>query len=390
MARLTVGASWRALIATLLALFAVPASAAETPAWQGVWQGTIGTLPVRVCLDRHDYDASGGGFGAYYYTRHLRLITLEQQGDSKSWAEASDAKAGERWRFDTVTQALLTARWTQGARSLPVRLTRAEAVATDEQPCGSMAFNRPRLTAGRVTTTRASKDGATYWRLAYVPGSQFADSVTLETFALDGRTPAIARVNAVLGRVLPGDPAKSDWFECLAGNLNFNARDGDYQQTVAPEMITPHWLTASHDINYYCGGAHPDGGVNARTFDLDAGTEVDLNDWLAASAVKSERFEGSTDVSRTLTPAFRAFVLARWKPEEAECREPVTEAESWDIGLTRQGLAFTPELAHVVAACAEPILVGFDRLAPWLGPHGRNEVARFRRSLGQGARVDRR
>ena len=51
---------------------------------------------------------------------------------------------------------------------------------------------------------------------------------------------------------------------------------------------------------------------------------------------------------------------------EAEWREPVAEAEFWDIGLTRSGLAFTPGMPHVLAACANAMTVPWAALAPFL------------------------
>lgn len=57
-------------LGTALVLAAAPAQA-QSPApstWQGVWRGTIGQAPVQVCLDRD--------FGAYYYLKHLKIISL--------------------------------------------------------------------------------------------------------------------------------------------------------------------------------------------------------------------------------------------------------------------------------------------------------------------------
>lgn len=366
----------RALAPFVVALLATPAFAQDAPVYAGVWQGTVGDLPVRVCLDRHNYEKAGGGFGAYYYLRHMRLIPIEQQADSRAWNEnPNEGKPPlAQWLFDTVSPTLLTARFTQGSRALPVRLTPAGRIGSDEQPCGTVLFNRSRLPAVKVKSTTATKDGVAYTKLALVLAPQFAD-VSVETFALPGRTRAIARVNALLRGDLDKDPEHSDWFGCIAGQLNNHGSDGDYGQAIEPTFITPHWLATSDATGFYCGGPHPDDDQTSHLYDLDAGAEVDLYSWLGAKAIERD------GQSTPLRPAFRDFVIARSGPIEAECREAIATQDYWDVGASRIGLAFTPSLPHVMSACKEPILVRFDRLAPWLSARGRGEVARFRASL---------
>ena len=46
------------------ALFSAPAAAQSTAGgFAGVWQGTLGAQPVRVCFNQREW----GTFGAYYY-----------------------------------------------------------------------------------------------------------------------------------------------------------------------------------------------------------------------------------------------------------------------------------------------------------------------------------
>ena len=77
-----------------------------------------------------------------------------------------------------------------------------------------------------------------------------------------------------------------------------------------------------------------------------------------------------------MTPAFRKFILAGWKAEQAECREGIERADFWDIALTRTGFGFTPSLAHVEQACTETIAVPFTRLQPWLSVTGKAGIIR--------------
>src|SRR4030095_12522938 len=57
--------------------------AAPPASWEGVWQGTIGTLPIHICLNNTPYMNQG----AYYYDAHKTLIRLDLSEDGKEWLE---------------------------------------------------------------------------------------------------------------------------------------------------------------------------------------------------------------------------------------------------------------------------------------------------------------
>lgn len=135
-----------ALIVALLG--AAPALAkddwqAPPPPWEGVWRGTVGTLPVHLCLDTTPSRSTG----AYYYDRHRSLIRLELSDDKASWIEKSpDDRAGPRWQVAAQGTDGLTGSWTDGKATLPVQMRRIGPTSADfKGPCGSMEFHRPRL-----------------------------------------------------------------------------------------------------------------------------------------------------------------------------------------------------------------------------------------------------
>ena len=80
------------MLAPLAAIAAVlaPADSAELA---GVWEGTVGSLPVRACFVRRDW----GTFGAYYYLSQRRLIPLD--GDE---GEASDGALSIKHRLPKI------------------------------------------------------------------------------------------------------------------------------------------------------------------------------------------------------------------------------------------------------------------------------------------------
>ena len=350
---------------------AVPTHAAEGPAWQGVWQGTIGRLPVRACFDDKDY----GSQGAYYYTRHQRAIPLEQlERGGLVWAEEDGRDARRpRWTF-TTTGRVLAGTWRHGRTSLPFRLTRMPRPKPGESACGSLSFNQPRLQRSSIATARARIDGVGYTKLAFRPGPRFP-GVEIATFALDRPGPAAQRINRLLREPLRETGIRSDWFQCMTASLGATARDGDYHVAIEPTLVAGRWLAVRQYQEGSCGGASPFNSTVSRTFDLGTGTEIDLHGWLNSRAVARDR---NAEKLTALRPAFRQFILAGATPQDAECREIVRTTDYWDIGLRRTGLVFAPSLPRVAQACGEHILIPFNRLRPYLSPQGVAGVAALR------------
>src|SRR6185503_11391200 len=143
------------MFAPLLALAAAAAPPADLA---GIWEGNVGTLPVRACFVQRDW----GTFGAYYYLSRLRLIPLEvEEGAAGAFREGGDTQ-GPRWRIESADAARLSARWTSGGRTLPVRLRRLAGGEGEEGACASLAFHAPRLAGVRTVAARAAKDGVDY------------------------------------------------------------------------------------------------------------------------------------------------------------------------------------------------------------------------------------
>ena len=69
------------------------------------------------------------------------------------------------------------------------------------------------------------------------------------------------------------------------------------------------------------------------------------------------------------------MVLAGWKADDAECTDAIKTDEYWHAELTRTGFVFTPELPHVAQACGEDFKVPFAKLAAYLSPEGKKQIA---------------
>jgi hypothetical protein len=356
------------MIGALLALAAAGAAPAGLP---GVWEGTIGGLPVRACFA----DRQSGAFGSYYYLSRKRAIALSpEEGRDGIFYEGNGAPADQpRWRIESAGGDRLTGRWTGGARTLPVRLTRVTGDFGEEGPCGSLAFHQPRLDGIRVVPARASVEGVAYTKLALDHGGRFEAS--LETFALDGQSEAVRRINAALGRALAGSPPQ--WFQCIQDSLAQSAFEGSFDESLVPAMISRRWLSVATHWDGFCGGAHPSSANAHRLFDLSSGAEVELLDWFGDEAVKRERLEQVDEVVRTVRPALREAILAGWRPEDPECAELIRGAEFWDVGLARGAFVFAPSLPHVAQACGEDFTIPFARIRTLLSPQGAEHLRAF-------------
>jgi len=364
----------RRLVASLALIAAVPAAAqdAATPPqpWEGVWQGTLGTYPVRLCLSQRSETWS---VGAYYYLSQLKTIGLDRQDDG-SWVEKagnSGAVTG-RWTLRPSGNAL-SGEWKQGAKVLPLALTRVAADISDGA-CGTREFLEPRIQPVKLRETPKALGKFAYRELTWDVGKGFPE-VSLTSLAYAPVQPGDKAINAALQL----DPAKregdADYVSCFQGSLGSLGNDGDFSFGYALRAATSAHLTVTANAGGFCGGAHPYADYWWLTFDRKTGQKVDLGTWLTPAAVpRSDWFEDSAQ--RPLSPAFRKLLMRRLRFEDAECRTVVSEAEYWNIGLDRTGLVFSPSLPHVAQACGDDAAVPFAELAPWLSAAGKAGAAR--------------
>jgi hypothetical protein len=378
------------LFITILALvLLLPFQAAwandkASPSWEGVWDGRIGGLPVRLCLFEPGYGDSGtNGIGAYYYQKHLQIIHLDQSSP-KVWREEQLGKPDAKpisWKFDNVGETAISGTWLQDSRRLPIQFKRVltEKMSVEDEwqgetSCGAKAFIAPRATPITITKTAAQKDGKDYDKLIKDVGAHF--EVALEYFALREDDSAAALINARLKKAVNGFDG-TDYLSCMSGALSMNARDGDFSIFAEPAMIGRRWMSATVSYGDYCGGAHPNHGSYTLNFDLDTGKEERLITWFAGIEPSPE--QDGYDASQTIPGALRDLVMARWPSESGaespECKEVAGESNYWDLRLSRDGMVFTPSMPHVLTACEEPVTVPYTELAPLLTERGKKKIA---------------
>ena len=367
----------RASALPALALLATPLAAQDEtlPPWDGVWKGTIGGLPVMVCLQQ------GGGnwsMGSYYYLSQMKPIPLRRD-EAGNWAEeanGSDPSTGTLHL--TQSGSRLGGEWLHGVRHLAIALERVPTKKSDTfMTCGSYEYIAPRVRPITRTVKPVRVKGAEISRIEYKPARWF-EGVALATIAIAPTMPGDRSINAQLepNPDKPNDFAPDDYLSCMQGALNGGGRDGDYEFAYDLAELTPTFLRVIAQSGSYCGGAHPNNYYWWESFDRQTGKRIDLTRWFTAKAApRGDIAPGDTEIA--LAPALRRVVLRHSKFEDAECRKVFANADFWFAGVTAKGVIFTPALAHVEMACTDDTVVPYAELTPFFSAEGKTAVRRL-------------
>lgn len=369
-----------ALCAAFLALLGLSPVAAQNVE-PGLYEGTIGKLPIRVCFDESSINA-----GTYYYLKHLKPIALRkgegEDPDVLTEFTGYEERTGGQWLSLRQTGETLSGIWRDGRRRLSIRLKQVLFTGGEfAGPCESKQFLLPRMAGASIKESAADFSGTPLTNLEFVPGPNFdAESVMISSFVLaDPAQPGDRAINAALRRVLPigVDDSDSGFLECM-GMMNMSwGWDGNFEHSAQPEVLTARWLGVVHFNGVYCGGAHPSFWQSRQIFDRQSGAEVDPAAWLRKGALRFYEYEDpegyypKRPVAGLDDDLFRA--VRRYWPREAddECTAVIEERwGGWDIGLGQGGLIFRPELPHVVTACVESVTVPWADLEPFLSDEG--------------------
>ncbi|MFM5931366.1 MAG: hypothetical protein ACKOPQ_10690 [Novosphingobium sp.] len=361
------------LAATLAAGPLAHAADAPAPKWQGVWKGTIGTLPVQACFRR-----IGDSFerGAYFYLSSKRLIGLES--DKGTWVENAAKSGGEsgRWSIAIAADDTLRGDWKGGGKTLPVVLRRIGTADDQDESCASRTFIAPRLTPSKVIADPAKVPGLAYSSLRYEVPASFSE-VSLRGFTYTPSQPGDPKIIAALKLQPDISGGRGDYGSCMQGAIGMLGNDGDYSREVDPEWATPAFLSVYDSEGGFCGGAHPSYGYTRELWDRQSGKRVDLAQWFTKAGISPGNGTYISSVQE-LTPALRAVVVRYFKTDESECKGAVDDQEFWGVAVSPTGFVFTPSLPHVIMACTDDAHVPFAAISRYLSPVGKAQLARLR------------
>lgn len=181
------------------------------------------------------------------------------------------------------------------------------------------------------------------------------------------KTGAPAEVVSRVNKALEADEARlrETRKECLAQAEGH----GDWSRTVAVTMAGPDFLSLVARDQYFCGGAHPDGGALALVFDLRAGRPVDLVKLLPGLKLKGglDTSADGAHVGTIASPELTALYRKAIEPNlDAACKDALKGQDlifiAWPDAKAG-GLVIEPEnLPHVIAACGDDATLGAETL----------------------------
>jgi hypothetical protein len=152
------------------------------------------------------------------------------------------------------------------------------------------------------------------------------------------------------------------------------ADDADYERSVWVTMRGPRYLSFLIGGSADCGGAHPNAGVYMLVYDLATGSPVNWQRLLPKAMVQGTSLDTGMDgatvgfvTSKTLQSLWLKAEAAA-SPIDPDCQDVLNDPEL-KLNLWPDpkggGLGVEPgDLAHVVQACADPMVIPTATLRP--------------------------
>lgn len=358
----------------LVVVLMAPLAAA---AHDGVWQGTIGALPIIACLETVEGEVDG----RYYYLRHLLPIVVRSSDTKKGSAPrliehaARASQSSAAWTLLPPAGSVMTGAWQSNGKALAIKLARVPLKKGEQHDgaCNSAAFHRPREQPGKIRSAAAQLGRISYQSLKLDMGRHMSGD--LVSFQLNGNAPATERINAGLRQALLAEQANV--FLCEQNAIASALPSADFLSHTKPVLITAHWLVAESYMSSSCGSARPNYDTAFATWSLADGARVDPWSWFATTG-KFAQVERTMPASR-IAPALNDILRRAWREDpdqEPECKEAIAPgAIDWMLRPTPAGMAFTPSLTHLSHECANDVLIPYRELVPLMNATGKAAVA---------------
>ena len=340
-----------------------------------VYTGTLGKQAIVMGLRLDDEMTPA----RYFYTRHHLDIHLSAGKRSKTHLDLFEGEDASTPRPTLTLDRKADGSW-QGSwrgtdgKTLPLSLQPATPTppASDavpylhklyrDDPYGYLRLADLKLQAGRKQTVMGHH--LQWWQQPAAKLSMF--EIT------DGYPEAERqRINAILRNRLWQET--DAYFECMGSARSADL--ADFEQTVTPELFTPHLISVTVHTGYSCGGAHPDFDTAGINLDAHTGKPIALEDLLWLGKGKPLHVIGLAD-DPAQTPnaqdnaalsAYQENMLAPWllaqfnrlypklmQPADSEDECSYNDVAFWQYGnwhLTPAGVFFGPSFPRAARAC---------------------------------------
>jgi hypothetical protein len=174
------------------------------------------------------------------------------------------------------------------------------------------------------------------------------------------------RINAALQRL--DATVRAAAADCRKSAEGPDAADAGWSRSVEVAMAGPVYLSLVIRDDAFCGGAHPNTATMSIVYDLRSGRPVDWRKLLPSSLTGKVALAEGMDGTRMVTlasPQLQALYLKGYRKTELGTDPQCTDAVATDdppasmvwLDARQGGLAVQFDLAHVVQACANPVVI---------------------------------
>lgn len=171
----------------------------------------------------------------------------------------------------------------------------------------------------------------------------------------------MSRVNQDLAARLKGGRLAAA--DCLQG-LDFNS--GSWDEEVHVGVFTERILSIVRDEEYFCGGAHPDGGPDPILYDMRTGRDLDMKDVFKVQETSATLEYGSVPQGATHSLLLGLYKKHYVRPD-SECDEnEIGDDTAIKMYFDQTGLVIAPELSHATRGCGPAITIPYPELRPFL------------------------
>jgi hypothetical protein len=405
-----------AIVGFLLAMLAACLADPQPPAWQGVYEGTIGSAHVVAALAedgaRYFYAGKANDLGLIVSAQGTALSIEETLTPTIADDDLKDHPQllSGLWKVNFADDAI-KGTWTDAQEKHPLPISLRRVSTADQSLYGaSTSLGNPGAYGGRwikaapalVAEAKEEIAGPLTFRLLRDP--QFGGAVPRLLRAPPNVN--IEAVNQSLDRLqiylrlqdrdcfqgLRANRARTA--EGKIGDIDKSGADETSPAVLTPGFATDHVLTLDESEMTYCGGAHPDQILETFTFDLSDGAQL-----TSLGFEDSNEDLGPKALGRVLdleSPAKRAKFTALWMgmmraaikadrkgapPSDDDCGKIIEDAiadtsnpASIAVFPTSKGLAVrVVSLFSAAQACEDqdpynPIIISYAALKPFLKP----------------------
>lgn len=340
------------LLFILFASSAFPTQARECLA--RTWTGAVGSAPVMIEFDTIGADNTLAG--RYYYRNNMDdLLLIRDPANFSRWKEIGPKGQVTGYVTISCSGESLTGEWRSpdGLRTQQL----------NARPDPSHAYAKNRLDAIKpMVVARKSLSTFRYEQLE-AKGQQ---SITGLRLVGDGS--GIAKINEKLKREFLS--AIDEDITCRSyGRLSRGENHGFENEA---EWGVVAWnkafVVVSASASGYCGGAHPNFGSGASTYDVTTGDSEDVSSWLVEDYRK--------DISSASRLGKLLIQLFLQEGNEPQCRDEI-QLSGQVVWPTPKGMVFQTWAPYASSACISDIVVPHSKITSYLSPRGKSKIQNF-------------